>query len=95
MCAQNVRYHVRMTSINATQARVGFFGLIKRVLKKHEPLRISHKEGDVIVLSEEDYEGLLETLDILSSPNFRKKYQKSKKQIERKQLVPISKIFGE
>lgn len=84
-----------MTSLNATQARSGFFDLIKRVLKKHEPLRISHKEGDVVVMSEEDYEGLLETLEILSSPHFRKKYQKSKKQIQKKQLVPMSEIFGD
>ena len=84
-----------MTSINATEARSDFFELIKKVLKRHEPLRISHKEGDVIVLSEEDYDSLLETLEILSAPGFRKKYQKSKKQIKKKQIVPMSEIFGD
>lgn len=84
-----------MTSISATRARTGFFDIIKKVLRRHEPLRISHKDGDVVVMSEEDYDSLIETLEILSAPNFRKKFQKSKQQIKKKQLVPMSDVFGD
>lgn len=84
-----------MTSISATKARSSLFDLIKNVLKRHEPLRISHKDGDVVVLSEEDYESLMETLDLLSSPNFRKKHRQSKKQIKDGQTFSMSDVFGD
>lgn len=84
-----------MTSISATRARSGFFELIKKVLKRHEPLRINHKDGDVVVMSEEDYESLMETLEILSAPGFRTKYQKSKKQIQKGELVSFADVFGD
>ena len=55
-----------MTSVTATTARKEFFDLVKRALKLREPVRIQHREGDLVMLAEEDYEGLLETLELLS-----------------------------
>lgn len=74
---------------------MGFFDIIKTVLRRHEPLRINHREGDVVILSEDDYDSLLETLELLSSPGFKAKYKKSKQQIKNKQLVPMAKVFGD
>lgn len=79
----------------SVRARSGFFDIIKKVLKRHEPLRINHKDGDVVVMSEEDYESLIETLEILSAPGFRKKYQKSKKQIQKGEVVSFADVFGD
>jgi len=57
-----------MESVPATEARKCFFDLVRRALKGHEPVRIQHREGAVLLISEEEYEGLLETLELLSVP---------------------------
>lgn len=57
-----------MESVPATEARKGFFDLVRRALRGREPVRIQHREGAVVLISEEDYEGLLETLELLSRP---------------------------
>ena len=59
-----------MDAVNATQARKTFYNLIRRAVKGHQPVTIRHKDGDVVMISEEDYEGLLETLELLSTKGF-------------------------
>ena len=61
-----------MTAVNATEARKDLFGLIRRAIRRHEAVPIRHREGSVVLLSEEDYEGLLETLDLMATPGFRR-----------------------
>jgi antitoxin YefM len=60
-----------MTSVTATNARKEFFDLIRKALRFHEPVRIQHREGDVVLLAEEDYESLVETLELLSVPGMK------------------------
>ena len=69
----NVHYreHI-MASVKATQARKEIFYLIKDAIKKHKEFRIHHRDGDVVLMSEEEYESLQETFDLLSIPGFRK-----------------------
>jgi antitoxin YefM len=35
---------------------------------RNRPVRIDRKAGSVVILSEEEYEGLLETIHLLSNP---------------------------
>jgi len=51
-----------MTILNATSARKIFFKLIKDVIKTHEPVYITGKNGNVVVLPEEDFRSIQETL---------------------------------
>ena len=44
------------------------FNLLEKTIKYNEILNISAKEGNVIVLSEEEYNGLLATAEIMSNP---------------------------
>lgn len=83
-----------MTTLSATRARSDFFELIKNVIKKHQLYQINHREGNVVMISEEDYEGLIETLELLSAPNFKKKYKKAKKEIATGKIVTFEKVFG-
>lgn len=84
-----------MTIVNATQARKEFFDLIKDTLTKHKMFRIHHREGDVVLMSEEEYETLQETLELLSIPGFRGSIKKSLKQIEKGETYSIDEVFGE
>ncbi|MBF0104817.1 MAG: type II toxin-antitoxin system Phd/YefM family antitoxin [Deltaproteobacteria bacterium] len=83
-----------MNCLTATQARINFFELIKNVIKNGKFYKIFHREGGVVVMPEEEYESLIETLDLLSSPNFKKKFKKSKKESKAGKVVSFDTVFG-
>ena len=62
-----------MSIVNATTARNNFFKLIEEVITTHEPVYITSKTGNVILLSEEDYRSIQETLYLYSVPGMREK----------------------
>jgi len=84
-----------MTSVTATSARKDFFDLIKRALKFREPVRIQHREGDVVMLAEEDYEGLLETLELLSVEGMRDSIREAEEDISAGRVVDAADIFDD
>jgi PHD/YefM family antitoxin component YafN of YafNO toxin-antitoxin module len=49
------------------------FNIIKRTIKDNIPVHISTKEGNVVLISEEDYNGLIETLYLSSTPEMQEK----------------------
>ncbi len=83
-----------MTNINATKARTEFFTLIKNTINKHKTFHIHHRQGDVVLLSEEEYDNLQETLELLSIPGFRESIKKSVKQIETGDTYSMDYVFG-
>jgi antitoxin YefM len=64
---------VNMNIVNATTARKNFFKLIKEAMTIHEPIYITGKSGNVVVLSEEDFRSIQETLYLSSIPGMREK----------------------
>ena len=62
-----------MPIINATNARAHFFKLIDEVVDTHEPIYVTGKAGNVVVLSEEDFRSIQETLYLCSIPGMRDK----------------------
>ena len=83
-----------MESLSATKARTELFNLIKNSIKAHKQYRIVHKDGGVILLSEEDYDSLIETLELLSIPGFKKSFQKARKEIAKGETIPFEEVFG-
>ena len=71
-----------MNAVPATEARRDFFELVRRALKGREPVRIQHREGAVLLISEEEYEGLLETLELLSRPGMAASLAEAEADIE-------------
>ncbi len=84
-----------MTDVSATEARKELFNLIRRALAAHDPVRIRHREGGVVLLSEEDYEGLLETLDLLSVPGMRKSLTEAEADISAGRTSSVEQILGD
>lgn len=68
-----------MTSTNITNFRKDIYELIEQTIKYNEPINISTKNGNAVVLSEEDYNGLMETVYLLSMPKVKEKLIKGKK----------------
>ena len=82
-----------MTSVTATTARKEFFDLVKRALKLREPVRIQHREGDLVMLAEEDYEGLLETLELLSVDGMMESIKAAEEDITAGRVVDAADLF--
>ena len=62
-----------MTTTNITNFRKNAFNYVEQTIRYNEPLNISTKEGNAVLLSEEDYSGIMETLYIVSMPGMREK----------------------
>lgn len=62
-----------MTTTNITNFRKNAFNYVEQTVKYNEPLNICTKEGNAVLLSEEDYSGIMETLYLVSVPGMREK----------------------
>ncbi len=62
-----------MSIINATTARKNFFKLMEEVNTTHEPIFVTGKNGNIVVLSEEDYRSMQETFYLCTIPGMREK----------------------
>ena len=83
-----------MTAVNATEARRTLFDLIRRAARGHQPVTIRHKDGDVVLMAEEDYEGLVETLGLLSTPGFVKGLREAEADVTAGRVQPMEEVFG-
>ena len=60
-----------MTTITASEARANLYRLIDQTAESHEPVYISGKRGGAVLVSEEDWKAIQETLFLLSVPGMR------------------------
>ena len=60
-----------MTNVNITNFRKDIYELLERTIKYNEPINITTKNGNAVVLSEADYNSLIETLYIESVPELK------------------------
>ncbi|HEX7180392.1 MAG TPA: type II toxin-antitoxin system Phd/YefM family antitoxin [Thermoanaerobaculia bacterium] len=60
-----------MTTITATEARKLLYKLLDEVADSHEPIQITGKRGNAVLLAEEDWRAVQETLYLLSVPGMR------------------------
>lgn len=67
-----------MLNTNITSFRKNIFAMLEQTIKYNEPLNISTRDGNAVVLSEEDYRGLVETLRLLSDPVMKEKLLEGK-----------------
>lgn len=84
-----------MTSMKATDARKEFFDIVKNAINKHQIYHIHHKKGDVVLLSEEEFDSMQETLELFSIPGFRESIARSIKQMEKGETYSMDEVFGE
>ena len=57
-----------MTILNATEARSRLYSLIDEAASTHQPIVITGKRGNAVLVSEEDWNAIAETLHLLSVP---------------------------
>lgn len=65
-----------MTTLSASEARKRLYNLVDEVKETHEPVQIVGKRSSAILVSEEDWRAIEETLHLTSIPGMGKSIQK-------------------
>ncbi|WP_439503999.1 type II toxin-antitoxin system Phd/YefM family antitoxin [Methylophaga sp.] len=60
-----------MSGITATEARSNLYRLIDETAESHQPVVIMGKRNKAVLISEEDWNAIQETLFLLSVPGMR------------------------
>ena len=60
-----------MTNTNITNFRKNIYEMLETAITYNEPINISTKNGNAVVLSEEDYNNMMETLYVSSVPELK------------------------
>jgi len=90
----SVQKELAMPAITASQARMDLFNLLKKTIKGHQPVRITSKEGEAVLLSGEDYETLLETLHLVSIPGLKESLDAADREIAEGTTVSVHDVFS-
>jgi len=69
-----------MTSIPVTQARSRLYQLLEEAGTTHDPVQITSKRGNVVLVSDADWRSIQETLHLLSIPGMRESIRKGMKE---------------
>lgn len=79
-----IKYAMDMTSFTASQARAKLYRLVDAAATSHEPIQITGKRANAVLVSEEDWRAIQETLHLLAIPGMRESIRKGLKTPARK-----------
>ncbi len=68
-----------MTTIKATEARANLYKLLDRAAESHEPIQITGKRSNAVLICEEDWRAIQETIYLLSIPGMRESVRRGLK----------------
>lgn len=71
---------IDMAITNITELRKNLYGTIDYVIKFNEPVQVTTKNGNAVLLSESDYNSLLETVYLMSQPGLVKRIKEGEKE---------------
>ena len=60
-----------MTTVNITEARDKLYRLVDEAAQTHSPIVITARRGNAVLIAEEDWNAINETLYLLSVPGMR------------------------
>lgn len=58
-------------TLSISNLRKDIYKVINQTIKYNEPIHVNTKEGNAVIISEEDYNSLVETLYISSIPGMK------------------------
>ena len=61
-----------MTNTNITNFRKNVFEYVNQAVEYNDVINVSTKNGNAVIMSEEEYNGLIETLHLSSDPRVKK-----------------------
>ena len=69
-----------MTVLNVSDARANLYRLIDETNESHEPVIISGKRNNAVLISEDDWNSIQETLHLTSIPGMRESIMEGMKE---------------
>ena len=60
-----------MTTLTATEARKQLYTLLDAVYESHDPIQIAGKRHSAVLVSEDDWRAIQETLHLVSIPGMK------------------------
>ena len=79
-----------MIAVNYSNVRANLKSYMNKAKNDYETIVITSKDGNVVMLSEEEYNNMLENLFIMSNPVMVDRLKESINQIINKQVVEVS-----
>ena len=64
-------FFLPLTTLTATEARSRLYRLIDEAAASHEPIVITGKRGSAVLIAEDDWRSIQETLYLLNIPGMR------------------------
>ncbi len=68
-----------MPTLTASEARAKLYKLLDKAAESHEPIEITGKRHNAVLISEDDWRAIQETLYLLSLPGLRESIRKGLK----------------
>ena len=68
-----------MPTLTASEARAKLYKLLDKAAESHEPIEITGKRHNAVLISEDDWRAIQETLFLLSIPGMRESIRKGLK----------------
>lgn len=68
-----------MTTLTASVARASLYRLLDETAASHEPIQITGKRSNAVLISADDWRSIQETLFLLSIPGMRESIRKGLK----------------
>lgn len=68
-----------MTTLTASKARASLYRLLDQAAESHEPIQIMGKRHNGVLISEEDWNSIQETLFIVGIPGLKDSIVKARK----------------
>jgi prevent-host-death family protein len=68
-----------MKTLTVSNARKEIYNLVDEISEEHEPILITSKRNNAVIISEQDWEDIQETLYLTSIPKMRESIQKGMK----------------
>lgn len=68
-----------MTTITVSEARARLYGLLDEAAESHEPIQIRGKRHSAVLVSEDDWRAIAETLHLVSIPGMAESIRKGMK----------------
>ena len=83
------------TTLTVSDARTNLYSIVKKVSSGYGPYEVTQRDDEpVIIMSKEDYEGWLETLDIMSHPEEVAALKRALKQKKTYTHAEVMKMLG-
>jgi len=68
-----------MTTLTASEARAKLYKLLDEAASSHQPIQITGKRANAVLISDDDWRAIQETLYLLSIPGMRESIRKGLK----------------